>query len=183
MRATWRKLITRSRCVRLWRRWAEWREAFERAVPWLLLAATLLFGFGPWLKARLERAYAFEGRRFPLLLYAFEFLICVYGGYFGVGMGIVMLAVYEVLGEDNFLVANAVKNFVIAIVTFIGIALFASVGLIAWAPALAMALGTTLGGFVSIALMTRLSRTAFRGAILLWAVGLTFYAFWSYMRA
>jgi uncharacterized membrane protein YfcA len=157
-------------------------EAFERAVPWLLLAATLLFGFGPWVKANLERAYAFEGRRFPLLLYAFEFLICVYGGYFGVGMGIVMLAVYEVLGQDKFLVANAVKNFVIAIVTVIGIVFFASVGLIAWVPAMVMAFGTTLGGFASVFLATRLSRAALRGAILLWAIALTLYAFWTFMR-
>ena len=157
-------------------------QAFERAVPWLLLAATLLFGFGPWVKAHLERAYAFEGQRFPLILYAFEFLICVYGGYFGVGMGIVMLAVYEVLGQDKFLVANAVKNFVVAIVTFIGIAIFASFGLIAWAPAIVMALGTTLGGFASVHLATRLSRARMRSAILLWAIGLTLYAFWTYIR-
>jgi uncharacterized protein len=119
---------------------------------------------------------------FHSLLYAFEFLICVYGGYFGVGMGIVMLSVYEVLGQDKFLVANAVKNFVVAIVTFIGIAIFASFGLIAWAPAIVMALGTTLGGFASVNLATRLSRAWMRSAILFWAVGLTLYAFWTYMR-
>ena len=155
-------------------------EAFERAMPWLLLVATLLFGLGPWVKVGLERAYAFDGRRFPLLLYACEFLICVYGGYFGVGMGIVMLALYELLGQDKFLVANAVKNFVITIVTLIGITFFASFGLIAWGPALVMALGTTIGGYVSVMLAQRVSRTFLRGAILIWAIGLTLYAFWSY---
>jgi len=156
-------------------------EAFENVVPWLLLTATLLFGLGPWVKARIERAYAFEGRRFPLLLYAFEFLICVYGGYFGVGMGIVMLAIYEVLGQDKFLVANAVKNFVIAIVTFVGIALFASFGLIAWGPAIVMGLGATIGGYASVSLAQRLSRSFLRGAVLSWAIGLTIYAFWTYL--
>jgi len=155
-------------------------QAFERAVPWLLLAATLLFGLGPWVKTRLERTFAFEGRRFPLVLYAFEFLICVYGGYFGVGMGIVMLAIYEVLGQDKFLVANAVKNFVITIVTLIGIALFASFGLIAWAPALVMGLGTAIGGYVGVSLAAHVSRAVLRAAILLWAIVLTLYAFWTY---
>lgn len=159
--------------------WAGSR-AFERAVPWLLLGATLLFGLGPWVKAGLERAIAFEGRRFPLLLYAFEFLICVYGGFFGMGMGIVMLAMYELLGQDKFLVANAVKNFVITIVTVIGIGFFASFGLIAWGPALVMALGTTIGGYVSVMLAQRVSRPFLRGAILIWAIGLTLFAFWSY---
>jgi len=158
-------------------------QAFERAVPWLLSIATLLFGLGPWLKDKLERNYAFEGRRFPILLYAFEFIICVYGGYFGLGMGIVMLAIYELLGQDNILVANAVKNFVITIVTLIGIILFASFGLIAWRPALVMAAGTALGGYASVKLAHRLPRPVLRIGILIWAVVLTLYSFWVYAAA
>lgn len=155
-------------------------EAFERAVPWLLLTATLLFGLGPSLRARLERDFAFDGRRFPLLLYAFEFIICTYGGYFGLGMGIVMLAIYELLGQHEILVANAVKNFVISIVTLIGIALFASFGLIAWGPALVMAAGTVIGGYASMKLAHRIRPALLRGAILVWAVVLTSYSFWVY---
>jgi uncharacterized membrane protein YfcA len=155
-------------------------RAFERAVPWLLLVATMLFALGPGLKDGLERSCAFEGRRFPLLLYACEFVICVYGGYFGLGMGIVMLAIYEILGQDDFLVANAVKNFVITLVTLIGILLFASVSLIAWGPALVMAAGTALGGYVSVRLAHRVSRSLLRRGILAWAVILTAYSFWAY---
>jgi uncharacterized membrane protein YfcA len=155
-------------------------ETFERAVPWLLVVATLLFALGPWLKARLEQHYGFEGHRFPLLLYGFEFVICVYGGYFGLGMGIVMLAIYELLGQENLLVANAVKNFVIAVVTFIGILLFTAAGLISWMPALAMGAGTAFGGYFSVALADRVSRRLLRGFILAWAVVLTAYTFVAY---
>jgi uncharacterized membrane protein YfcA len=155
-------------------------EAFERAVPWLLLTATLLFGLGPWARTRLERDFAFDGRRFPLLLYGFEFVICTYGGYFGLGMGIVMLAIYELLGQNDMLVANAVKNFVISIVTLIGILLFASFGLIAWGPALVMAAGTMIGGYASMKLASRISPALLRVAVLLWAVVLTCYSFWAY---
>ena len=98
-------------------------------------------------KPELEQGYGFEGHRFPLLLYGFEFVICVYGGYFGLGMGIVMLAIYELLGQDDILVANAVKNFVTTLVTLIGIFLFATAGLIAWMPAFIMGAGTALGGY------------------------------------
>jgi uncharacterized membrane protein YfcA len=155
-------------------------RVFERAVPWLLLTATLLFALGPLVKRVLERAYAFQGRRFPLLLYAFEFVICLYGGYFGLGMGIVMLAIYELLGQENFLVANAVKNFVITIVTLIGIVLFASFGLIAWAPALVMASGTALGGYASMRMAEAVPRSVLRALVLAWAVLLTAYGFWVY---
>jgi uncharacterized membrane protein YfcA len=155
-------------------------EAFERAVPWLLLAATLLFGLGPWLKQMLERKFAFEGVRFPLLLYALEFIICVYGGYFGLGMGILMLAIYEVFGQDNILVANAVKNFVTTLVTLIGIALYSSFGLIAWGPALVMAAGTAIGGYISMTLVHRISPSLLRLMVMIWAVVLTLYAFLTY---
>jgi len=155
-------------------------QAFQRAVPWLLTIATLLFALGPWLKTRLEQSYGFEGRRFPLVLYGFEFVICIYGGYFGLGMGIVMLAIYELLGQDNILVANAVKNFVITLVTLIGILLFAAAGLIAWMPAFIMGAGTAVGGYVSTLLALRVSRRLLRNFILLWAVVLTVYAFATY---
>jgi uncharacterized membrane protein YfcA len=155
-------------------------EAFQRAVPWLLTIATLLFALGPWLKARLEASYGFQGHRFPLLLYGFEFIICVYGGYFGLGMGIVMLAIYEILGQDSLFVANAVKNFVITLVTLIGILLFAAAGLIAWLPAFVMGTGTAIGGYVSIIFAERISRRLLRNFILVWAVVLTAYAFSTY---
>jgi uncharacterized membrane protein YfcA len=99
-------------------------DGFERAVPWLLLLATALYALGPRAKAFLEGRYGFDGSRFPLVLYAFEFLICAYGGFFGLGMGIVMLAFYALLGQEDLNAANAVKNFVITIVTLIGVNLF-----------------------------------------------------------
>jgi hypothetical protein len=77
-------------------------------------------------------------------------------------------------------VANAVKNFVITLVTLIGILLFASVSLIAWGPALVMAAGTALGGYVSVRLAHRVSRSLLRRGILVWAVILTAYSFWAY---
>ncbi|MGH6875632.1 MAG: sulfite exporter TauE/SafE family protein [Aestuariivirgaceae bacterium] len=158
-------------------------DAFQRAVPWLLTIATVLFALGPWLKASLEQNYGFQGHRFPLVLYGFEFVICVYGGYFGLGMGIVMLAIYELLGQDNLFVANAVKNFVITLVTLIGILLFAAAGLIAWMPAFVMGAGTAIGGYVSILLAERVSRRLLRNFILAWAVVLTIHAFAAYTAA
>ena len=155
-------------------------EAFERAVPWLLVIATGLFGAGPILKRRLVERHGFDGSRHPGLLYLFEFVICVYGGYFGLGMGIVMLAIYALLGQDDIGPANAVKNFVTTIVTIIGIGLFMSAGLIAWKPALIMASGTTIGGFISVGVQRRVPQPVLRGFIFVWAIVLTGYAFIKY---
>jgi uncharacterized membrane protein YfcA len=152
-------------------------EAFERLVPWLLLAATALYAVGPWAQTLLVGNFGFEGVRYPALLYAFEFLICVYGGYFGLGMGIVMLAVYGLLGQHDLNVANAVKNFVITIVTAIGVGLFWWYDLIAWFPATVMAAGAVIGGFISVKVGRLAPRPILRVAILLWATLLTAYAF------
>jgi uncharacterized membrane protein YfcA len=125
----------------------------------------------------LEGRYGFDGSRFPIVLYAFEFLICAYGGFFGLGMGIVMLAVYSVLGQEDLNVANAIKNLIITIVTLIGIVLFWSQDLIAWLPATVMALGAAIGGLVSAKIGHIAPRHILRMAILLWATALTGYAF------
>lgn len=155
-------------------------EAFERAVPWLLVIATVLFGAGPILKRHLESRYGFDGTRYPWLLYLIEFVICAYGGYFGLGMGIVLLAIYALLGQDDIGPANAVKNFVTTIVTIIAIGLFVSAGLIAWKPAIIMAAGTTLGGFISVGVQRRVPQPVLRGFIFVWAIALTVYAFVKY---
>lgn len=153
--------------------------AFESAVPWLLLLATLSYALGSHAKSWLERRYGFDGARFPVLLYAFEFLICAYGGYFGLGMGIVMLAVYRLLGQEDLNAANAIKNLTISIVTVIGIVLFWWQDLIAWWPAAVMAAGAALGGFISVKIGHLAPQRLLHNAILLWAVALTGYAFWS----
>jgi hypothetical protein len=153
-------------------------EAFERAVPWLLLVATVLYALGPHARKWLEGRCGFDGTRFPLLLYAFEFLICAYGGFFGLGMGIVMLAVYGVLGQEDLNAANAVKNLVVTIVALIGIVLFWWQDLIAWLPAMIMATGAAVGGFLSVKVGHLAPRYLLRNGILLLAVALTAIAFW-----
>ncbi len=152
-------------------------EGFRLAVPWLLLVATVLFAVGPRAKAWLEDRHGFDGSNHPFLLYAFELVICIYGGFFGLGMGIVMLAVYALLGQEDLNAANAIKNLVVTIVTVIGIVLFWWQDLIAWLPATVMAGGAALGGFVSVQAGHLAPRPLLRGGILIWAVLLSGYAF------
>lgn len=121
--------------------------AFSAIVPWLLLAATLLFAFGPRLLGALERA----GRSVavgPGLSAAVILGVSVYGGYFNGGLGIVLLAALRLLGEENINVANGLKNVLSAVLTVIAVLLYAGGGVVAWAEVLPMAVAAILGGYV-----------------------------------
>ena len=65
----------------------------------LLLFATASFALGPAIKTKLETSFAFGGRRWLWLSFILEFAVYVYGGYFGLGMGIVMFAIHAIFSQ------------------------------------------------------------------------------------
>ena len=101
------------------------QASFQKAIPWLLFFATISFTFGPWLKNKLERDFAFDGSRWIWLSFVLEFLVYVYGGYFGLGMGIVMFAIYSIFSRMTIHEANANRNVTISLMTIISIVIFA----------------------------------------------------------
>jgi uncharacterized protein len=120
-------------------------QAFRGIVPWLLLFATLLFAFGPALQRRLGRrdnATGGVGARLGILG------VCAYGGYFNGGMGIVMLAMFRLLGVEDLRIANGLKNLLSAVLTLIAVLVYAAGGIISWAEILPMAIAATAGGLV-----------------------------------
>ena len=153
---------------------------FERLVPWLILASTLLFAFGTWIKAELKRRDRFIGAEWNRTSLFLMFLLAVYGGYFGAGMGIVLLACLSLFGYDDLHEANAVKNAFITIFSIIGATIFIASGLVVWPHALAVLAGTMVGGYVGIRYARRVPERTLRFGILAWAVVLTGYAFWRY---
>lgn len=155
-------------------------SSFRTAIPWLLLFATLSFAAGPWLKTRLELHFAFDGANFMWLSFVLEFLVYVYGGYFGLGMGIVMFAIYSIFSQMNLHEANAVRNITITLMTVISIVIFASTGVIRWLPSLVMMAGAIAGGYGMVNIARRMPALVIRRGILVWAIVLTGYAFWKY---
>ncbi|MBC8036406.1 MAG: sulfite exporter TauE/SafE family protein [Rhizobiales bacterium] len=155
--------------------------SFRKVIPWLLLFATLSFAVGPWLKIRLERNFAFDGSRWVALSFALEFIVFVYGGYFGLGMGIVMFAIYSIFSHMDIHQANAIRNITVTLLTMISIAIFAWAGIIRWLPSLVMMAGAISGGYGAVSFAKRLSHHAIRRGILVWAVCLTAVAFWKYL--
>ena len=81
---------------------------FVRVVPWMLLGATTLFTVGPILTRRLGTGSRTTGRILAAL--TFQALVAGYGGYFGGGMGILMLAAFSMLGVRSIHEANALKS-------------------------------------------------------------------------
>ena len=79
---------------------------FDHLVAWLLLAGTLAFAFGDWAGAKLRKIV----RIGPRSLVFCQFLLCIYGGYFGGAIGIMMLALWSLLGFTDIDAMNAAKT-------------------------------------------------------------------------
>jgi uncharacterized membrane protein YfcA len=153
---------------------------FERAVPWLMLTATLFFGLGEWIKLHLDRMRSPSQRLSKGWILLFEFMLMVYGGYFGAGLGIVLLAALAMAGEASIHRANAKKNLMVVALSAAGCIVFLPSGQVAWLYALPIFAGASLGGYGAVRFIRRIPATAVRRAVLTWAIVLTIYAFWRY---
>lgn len=153
---------------------------FAAIVPWLILLATLLFlaqrPLSEWQRRRAtrlagsdNRAQVAEGRpgagRWATVL-GFQFLVGVYGGYFGAGIGILMLAAFGYLGFTNIHHMNALKNLNGMCINGIAAVLFISKGLVDWRLALLMAAGAILGGYAGAGTARRVGQPAVRAAVI-----------------
>lgn len=139
-------------------------QAFARIVPWLLLAATLLFAIGPGLVRRRSTSPKPRGVWVADLGIV---AVAVYGGYFNGGLGILLLAMLGSLGHTDMGRMNGIKNFVSAILTLIAVVLYAASSAIVWSHALWMALGATVGGYVGGTVALRLRPGAVRGFVVI----------------
>lgn len=156
------------------------QAVFQLVIPWLLVFATLSFALGPSIKLKLERDFAFDAGRWLWLSFLLEFLVYVYGGYFGLGMGIVLFAIHSVFSQMTIHQANAIRNITITLMTLISIVIFAQAGIIRWIPSLIMMSGAIIGGYVSARIAMRVPHHYVRRGILIWAVCLTALSFWRY---
>jgi len=148
-------------------------RVFDALVPWLILGATLLFLLQP-LVARLTRtAHATWP---PALLIMLQLPIAVYGGYFGAGMGILVLASLAFLGLKDIHQMNGVKTVQAVLVNFVAAAEFVRAGVVHWPYAFAMMGGAVAGGFLGAHYGRRLHRTLVRGIVV--GVGLSLSAYY-----
>ena len=148
-------------------------KIFERLVPLLILLATLLFAFGGRLHGWLLALAGEAKSRTPV--YAALFLSSIYGGYFGAGLGIILLAIAQIMGWRDFHLANSIKNLLAVSFTLLSILVFGIGGLIAWPEAAAMMVGSTLGGYQGGRLAKRVDQRVLRVAVIVFGLVLSFW--------
>ena len=124
---------------------------FGRLLPYLLLAATLLFSLsGPIIK-RLRMHKVQEGDHLSLLtiigVCIAQFVIAVYGGYFGGGIGILMLATLALMGIENIHVVNALKVLLATVINGVAAITFIIANAVIWPQAIWMIIGAIVGGY------------------------------------
>lgn len=127
--------------------------AFMQMVPWLLLLATALFAFSKQIsglvirfKSRMGIAHTDDKPHSPGGL-AFQFLVTVYGGFFGAGQGILTLAALSIQGVENIQELNALKNWISGVTYTVSALTFIVAGAINWPYTILMLVTATLGGF------------------------------------
>jgi uncharacterized membrane protein YfcA len=155
-------------------------HTFMRVIPWLTLGATLLFGFGKELaggrKSILESDTTTSGAIAGATV--FQLVVAVYGGYFGGGMGIVMLAMLAALGMTDIHAMNALKSVLGFVINGVAVVTFIVAGAIYWKPGAVMIVGAIVGGYVGAHYAQKVPPTWIRAFVVLVGAGMTIYFFW-----
>ncbi|MGH9585066.1 MAG: sulfite exporter TauE/SafE family protein [Bryobacteraceae bacterium] len=140
-------------------------RTFRAIAPWLLLFATLLFAFGSKVSTALRgRLHSNQG-----LMLALLFPMTVYGGYFGGGMGIMVLAAFRLYGLKDIHAMNGMKAIIGGSLNAIAALIFIGAHRVDWHPTLYMMAAAIAGGYVGPMLARRARPAVIRGIVI--AVG------------
>jgi len=152
---------------------------FARLVPFLILFATCLFAAQEPIQRRFNLARAHESRSHWLSwTMLFQLLVGLYGGYFGAGIGILMLAALSLIGHTDIYQMNGVKNMLATCMNGIAAGLFIYYGLVIWQDAVLMMGGAILGGVGGASMARRVGRTAVRRTVIVVGVVMAAKTMW-----
>ena len=142
-------------------------KAFARLAPYLVLFATLLFLFQVVSSRRRDGAAppAPPGLERWAAAWALQFGVAVYGGYFGAGIGILMLVILGYLGLEDIHAMNGLKNFFGICINSVAAGYFILRGAVVWPAALVMVVGATAGGFLGAHFARRIGKEKARIAV------------------
>ena len=136
--------------------------AFDRLVPWLLLVATLAFTFGGKIGSALRARYRIgQGVMAPI-----QAGLSIYGGYFGGGVGIMMLAAWSLLIHADLRALNPVRTLMVSACNATAVVAFVIAGQVRWPETLALMAGAVAGGYLGAELARRLPPPVLRGLII-----------------
>lgn len=158
---------------------------FSSLIPWLLAFATLLFSFSPQLSKILKRLRApaaqphgdAHGAGAPIG-WAVQGLVAIYGGFFGAGMGILMMASLAIGGHDDVQHINALKNLLSAVIYSVTVITFIVAGAVSWPHTLVMVLTASLGGYWGARMARNIQGPWLRRMVIAVGAALTLYYFY-----
>lgn len=153
---------------------------FRALVPWLMLVATLVFAFGGRVMSLIRREGETERpttRLSVVVAGLVQLVISTYGGFFGGGMGILMLATFTILGMRRIHAMNGMKNWLAACINGIAVVTFVAAGAIVWPQTLVMVVGAVLGGYGGASLAKKLNPLHVRRFVIALGFGLSLYFF------
>jgi uncharacterized membrane protein YfcA len=142
---------------------------FSRLVPWLVLFATAMFAWGSFRRKPANLAAAQIG---PVPTGIAQFFIAIYGGYFGGGIGFLMMAALSMAGVTA-RHAAATKNVLASVMNAAAVALFVTSPLVHWPQAIALGAGAILGGLAGVWALRRVNERWLRIAIVCIGLALT----------
>jgi len=138
-------------------------SVFSYIIPWLLGFATLLFAFGDfvakWAKKN-SNSNGFLGNLTTLI-------VCIYGGYFNGGLGIILLALFSTLGMRDIHLMNGLKNIMSFALSAAYVVTFAIAGIVFWQQAIIMMIAATIGGYFGVVVARKLSKNTIRMIIVI----------------
>ena len=164
---------------------------FAQLIPWLLAFATGLFAASPqiaaWLKRRRlpqPQAPATDASTPPVVEqsttvvgWLAQCVVSVYGGFFGAGMGILMMASLSIAGHEDLHEVNALKNLLSSVVYSVTVLTFVTAGAISWPHTLIMLVAASAGGYIGVRLARRLQGPWLRRVVIAVGLSLTTYYF------
>ncbi len=141
-------------------------DTFERLIPALILFATFLFMVQEPLQRRFNLTAMHQARSHWLSwTMLFQLIVGVYGGYFGAGIGIMMLAALSLMGHTDIHQMNGLKNLLAVAINGIAMVYLMFTDLIRWDDALLMAVGAIVGALIGAGTARRVGRAAVRHTV------------------
>jgi uncharacterized protein len=147
---------------------------FARLVPWLVLFATALFAWGSFSRRAPPPG---ETHLSPRVAGVMQFAIAVYGGYFGGGIGLMMMAALTMTGLAV-RKAGAAKNILAGVINASAVAILVFSRDVHWLPALVTAIGASFGGWAGALMLRRVNERLLKLAVVAIGVALTIGLFW-----
>jgi uncharacterized membrane protein YfcA len=155
------------------------KQIFEGLVPWLILGAATLFLLQPMISkwTGIGQLHQQPSPKLLAAIIGFQFLVATYGGYFGAGIGILMLSSLALMGLGDIHQMNALKSLFASAINGMSVIVFVAKGKIDWRYAIPLTVAAIAGGFLGASVARRLDKNVVRHSVIAIGFALALYYF------